>query len=145
MALATEYAWYPGHNIALATLVAVQTVADFTYGGLGVQIVSDPVNAYPLRTRLESGRERMDGRIDHTWRVARGVTIAAVDYVIDTYFSTPTGLDAAITINTRRHDRGTWARYNAYLAYPIPGQDYRLEAGYVFDWVIRFHTLTPAT
>lgn len=145
MAAATEYAWYPGHNIALATLVAVESLAAFTYGGLGVQIVSDPVNAYPLRTRLESGRERMDGRIDHTWRIARGLTIAAVDFVIDTFFSASTGLDAPITIHTRLHDRGTWARYNAYLAYPLPGSDYRLEAGSVFDWVIRFHALTPAT
>lgn len=144
MAASNEYAWAAGHNVALASLTAIDTLGAFTYGGIGVQIVSNPVIPYPVRTRLQSGRERMDGRIDHQWRIPHGLKIDAVDYIIDTFFASPNGFDAPVTINTRLHDRGTWARYNAYIRYPMPDEDYRLEQGYVFDLVIRFYALTLA-
>lgn len=145
MAGASEYAWYPGHNIALGTLTAITSITQYKHGGVGVDPVSDPVNLYPVRTRLESGRERMDGRVDHVWRWPVALKIDAVDYLIDTFFGTPTGFDALVTINTRLHDRASWVRYNAYIAYPVPGQDYQLDRGYVFDFVVRFSTLTAAS
>jgi hypothetical protein len=62
-------------------------------------------------------------------------------------FSTESDLDVAVTIRTRKHDLGaaTFARYNAYLARPVPGEDYTYERGAVRNLTLRFQITEAAS
>lgn len=135
MASANTYAFYPGHSIALATLTEIASISYFKSQGVILLPNTQPVNLYPLRTRVESGRERMDeGAGDHPWRFT-GLPYTALDYVIDTFFSSVDGFSPPVTIQTRRHDRGDWKRFNCYLSYPQPDRDYRAD-NTLKDWVV---------
>ena len=138
MASATEYGWAAGHGVALASLNSVVNELGArnrrAAGGTlyNVAVRSQPVDAFPVRTMLAAGYERGDGRIDHEWQMLLGKL--AVDYVMDTYLSSGAVVKAAMTINTRRHDLDTYARYSCYLTLPSPR---RGDIEYVRQGVIR--------
>ena len=122
-----SYAWAAGHNVALASLHNVETDIgarnrrDANSALRRVGISSQPVDAFPIRRRVMSGRERGDGNIAHEWTMI--LAALGVKYVLTQYLSSGTVASAAMTINTRRHELGDYARYNCYLVLPKPGED----------------------
>lgn len=134
MAGSNVYAIAAGHGIALATLTEIASISYFKSQGVILLPNTRPVDLYPIRSRVESGRERMDGSPDHPWRFT-GLPYTALDYMIDTFFASPDGFSAACTIQTRRHDRIDWKRYNCYLSYPQPDRDYRSDNA-LSEWVV---------
>jgi len=135
-----DYRIAAGHNVALAALVNVETLPGFAGAGVRIPPASQPVNPYPNRVVALSGREYGDGVITHVWEFST-LPIAALEYLITTYLSGGTLASAPVTIYTRRHDRGVYARYNAYLTYPVPGEDYRYTRRHVLDLRLRFNGL----
>lgn len=117
-----SYAWALGHGVALANLTNVENDVNpynaRTSGGptkrLG--IVSQPVDEFPARTLLASGRTRGDGIPTHAWRM----TLATYGYkrILDTYFASAASVGVAMTINTRIHRLGSYKRYNVYAILP---------------------------
>jgi hypothetical protein len=71
-----------------------------------------------VRAGLLSGRERGDGFISHEWNLQL-VTYGA-RYLLFTYLTNMTVVSSAVTIYTRRHVEGDYARFNAYMTLPSP-------------------------
>lgn len=131
------YAWATGHGVALASLSNVaNSLKPYTKNRL-VPPVSQPVPKYPIRRRALSGVERGEGDITHVWEF-RPMTLEGLDYLIDTFLVTGGVAVAskAITIYTRLHDRGAFARYNAYICLPQPRNPFVAEYDYE---VVREH------
>ena len=141
-----DYRWAAGSSVALAALVNfeddVKPNNRKVAGGKLYQVVvqSQPVNAFPVRTLMLSGRELGDGIITHIWNVA--LAELGWQYVLDTYLSSGAVVNAAMTIYTRRADLGDFARYNANLTLPDParGEVERLRTG-VYRVQLRFTNL----
>ena len=141
-----DYRWALGSSVALASLVNFEDdvkpnnrkVAGGTLYPVIIQ--SQPVNAFPVRTLALSGKERGDGIITQVWSVA--LAELGWQYVLDTYLSSGTVVNAAMTIYTRRADLGDHARYNANLTLPDPerGEVQRLRTG-VYRVQLRFTNL----
>lgn len=117
-----DYRIAAGHGVALASLNNIEThigqqnrkTADGKLFAVGI---SSPVlDTFPVRTPLLSGRERGDGNINHEWNLQL-VTYGA-RYLLFTYLTNMTVVSSAVTIYTRRHINGDYARYNAYLILP---------------------------
>lgn len=123
----SSYAWAAGHGVALNALKNIEnellTYNRQTAGGaiFPVGIRSQPVDMFPVRTRLMNGTERGDGLVDHVLEMT--IADMAVDYVLDTYLSSGTAVSAAMTFYLRRHELRTFARFNGYLVLPQPRQD----------------------
>jgi hypothetical protein len=140
-----SYAWAAGHGVALASLTNVETdIGNFNYRVAGaaftrVAIQSQPVDAFPVRTVLDAGYERGDGRIDHAWVM----TLAkyGIKRILDEFLSSGTVVSASVTINTRRHELDDYKRWNAYLILPKPGQDIEYIRADVFRVTLRFQNL----
>jgi hypothetical protein len=141
-----SYAWAAGHGVALASLTNVETdIGNFNYRVAGaaftrVAIQSQPVDAFPVRTMLDAGYERGDGRIDHAWVMV--LALFGVKRVLDAYLSSGTVVSAAMTISTRTHELDAYKRYNCYLTLPKPGQDIEHIRGGVYRVTWRFTGLT---
>lgn len=117
----TSYKWAVGHGVALASMAFVE---DDLYPFTRKRRIaprSQPVDPFPVRTMVQAGYELGDGRIDHAWEMT--LTTDAIEYIIETKFSLTSITYAACTINTRRHEHDDYARYNAYIVRPKPGQD----------------------
>lgn len=115
------YAWAAGWGVALASLANVETDLHPYTQLLNLAPKSQPVDPYPVRTILASGRERGDGRIDHAWEMT--LPTDALEYVIETKFALTSVASVKVTINTRRHEMDDYARYNAWLSLPQSGVD----------------------
>ncbi len=139
-----SYAIASGHNVALVSLTNIETLWLPYTMGIEVPVISNPVNPYPVKSRMGSGRIRGDGDIDHEWLVS-SLPLAALDYLIDTLLVTSGNVvkSKAVTIYTRKHDRGAYARYNTYLTLPAPEEDYDLNQELVNDLHLRFTKLIP--
>lgn len=111
-----------GSNVALGSLSNIESIlAPYADGRILAPAVQ-PVNPFPVRTVLMNGRTRGDGRIDLVWSW-NVMPILAFKYIQDTFFSSGTVVSAAVTIYTRRHDRNTYQRYNAYATLPTGTYD----------------------
>ena len=88
---------------------------------------------------LGSGRVRGDGAIDHAWEFS-GLRQTAVQYLLHTLLFS-SGVSTAVTIYTRLHSTGTYARYNAYAVLPAPGQDLEYLRAGVYRVTLRFSDL----
>lgn len=101
---------------------------------------TEPLNIWPVRRKALSRRVYGDGNPIHEWRWT-ALPITALDYIIDSYIRVASVdvTSAPVTIYTRRHDRLTYIRANAYLELPVPGQDYTYDRGRARDLVLRFH------
>jgi len=144
MVIMSSYAFAVGHNVALANLNNVEAslgsrnrkiVGGITYP---VSVKSTPINLYPVRVQLGSGRERGDGRVYHAWTLQ--LVTYGVKYLFDTYLAGLASVSTAVTIYTRRHEFDTYARYNAYLVQPAAGELEYIRSG-VFQVQIRFNDL----
>lgn len=117
-----DYRLAAGHNVALANLNNIEThigqqnrkVAGGRLYPIG--ITSPVLDLFPVRGQLLSGRERGDGFVDHEWNL-RLVALGA-RYLLYTYLTNMTVVSSAVTIYTRRHVDGDYARYNAYMVLP---------------------------
>ena len=117
-----EYAIAAGWGVALAALNNIEThIGQQNRKDIGgrlypLSISSLILDLFPVRTVLQSGRERGDGFINHEWNL-RLVTYGA-RYLLFTYLTNMTVVSKQVTIYTRRHINGDYARYNAYLVLP---------------------------
>jgi len=117
-----DYRIAAGHGVALASLNNIETHIGqqnrITPTGklFPVGITSPVLDLYPVRVDLTSGRQRGDGFITHEWNLQL-VTYGA-RYLLNTYLTNMTVVSSAVTIYTRRHINGDYARYNAYLVLP---------------------------
>lgn len=122
MTLGQEYAWALGHGVALASLnnFANQVGAVNRRSADGptfpVGIVSAPVDYFPVRDVPLSGFERGDGMMTTYWETTLGNL--GWQYIRTNYFGSGTNVAANVTIYTRRHDLGTYQRYNAIAVMP---------------------------
>lgn len=135
-----SYSIAVGSSVALASLSNIEDVLLPYTRPLRIAPRSQPVNAYPVRTVLGSGRERGDGLVTHAWEFT-AIPVAAVDYLMTYLFSSGTVVSTACTIYTRRHDLDDYARFNAQVILPVPGQDLEYLRQGVFRLVLRFNDL----
>ena len=134
-----DYRIAVGSSVALASLTNVETLLWPYTKPLAIAPRSQPVNLYPIRTALGSGRERGDGTINHAWEFT-ALKQAAVGYLLHTYLFA-SGISTAVTIYTRLHSTGAYARYNAYANLPVPGQDMEYIRQGIFRMTLRFSDL----
>ena len=117
-----SYSIAVGSSVALASLSNIEDVLLPYTRPLRIAPRSQPVNAYPVRTVLGSGRERGDGLVTHAWEFD-ALPAQAVNYLLYVYLFSGGAVSTAVTLYTRRHDANAYARYNAYAVLPVPGQD----------------------
>lgn len=132
----TSYKWAAGFGVALGSMPFVEDDLYPYLRGRRVAPRSQPVDPYPVRTMVQAGYELGDGRIDHAWEMT--LLTDAIEYIIETKFSLTATTYAACTINTRRHERDNYTRYNAYIILPKPGQDIVYVRQGVFRVTFRF-------
>lgn len=111
-----DYRWANGFNIALINL---SNVEDDLYPYTKPRRIaprSQPVDPFPVETRLMNQRVRGDGEISHAWEIV--LPAKAYHYILTEKFSGGTVKSVEQTIYTRRHDLETYARYNCYLVQP---------------------------
>lgn len=135
-----SYSIAVGSSVALASLSNIEDVLLPYTRPLRIAPRSQPVNAYPVRTVLGSGRERGDGLVTHAWEFT-AIPVAAVDYLMTYLFSSGTVVSTACTIYTRRHDLDDYARFNAQVILPVPGQDLEHLRGGKIRLTLRFNDL----
>src|SRR5574338_803381 len=120
--LGYDYRIAVGSSVALGSLINVEDLLWPYTRPRRIVPRSQPVNAFPVRTTLGSGRVRGDGAINHAWEFT-AIPVAAVDYLMTYLFSSGTAVSTAVTISTRRHELDDYARFNAYAVLPVVGQD----------------------
>ena len=119
-----DYRIAAGHGVALGSLnnieshIGQQNRKTPTGKLFPVGISSPILDMFPVRAGLLSGRERGDGNINHEWNLQL-VTYGA-RYLLFTYLTNRTVVSSAVTIYTRRHVAGDYARFNAYMTLPSP-------------------------
>ncbi|MBK8035293.1 MAG: hypothetical protein IPK17_38475 [Chloroflexi bacterium] len=140
--MAYLYAWASDWDVPLIDLdnVAVD-LKPHTLGRL-IAPISEPVDTFPVRGRLGSGRVRGDGQIDHQW-VFPVLPLAALHHIIDSKLTTSSVIVTSkqVTIYTPQHELEQYARFNTWLTLPKPGTDYRIRRGFAMDLVLRFTNL----
>lgn len=134
-----DYRWGAGWGVALASLSNVENDLRPYVRLRSIAPKSQPVDLFPVRTVLGSGRVRGDGRIDHAWELT--LNTAAIEYIIETKFALTSAASVKVTIYTRRHEMNDYARYNAWLSRPQPGQDMTYLRQGVFAVTLRFTAL----
>lgn len=134
-----DYRIAVGSSVALGSLVNIEDVLWPYTAPLRIAPRSQPVNLYPIRTIMGSGRERGDGAINHVWEFT-ALRQSAVQYLLHTFLFS-SGVSTAVTIYTRLHSTGTYARYNAYAVLPAPGQDLEYIRQGVYRVNLRFNDL----
>jgi hypothetical protein len=107
-----DYRWATGHDVALASLTNVENDLATYAVQKPFAIRSQPVNTFSQVRETLDGYVIMDGLFDHTWQIS-ALTRAGVKYIEDTYMTS--NESTAITIYTRRHNRESYTRYNAYI------------------------------
>jgi len=86
-----------------------------------VAVPTQPIDLFPVRGFVYSGRERGDGFVTHDMQLV--LATGGLKHVLDTYLSSGSIVSAAMTVYLRRHELDTYARYNCYLSLPKPKQD----------------------
>ena len=135
-----DYRIAVGSNVALGSLSNIEDILWPHTKPLRIAPRTQPVNAFPVRTVLGSGRVRGDGTINHAWEFT-AIPKAAVDYLYTYLWTAGTVVSTAVTIYTRRHELDDYARYNAYAILPVVGQDIEYLRGGVLRMVISFSDL----
>ncbi len=135
-----SYSIAVGHNVALASLTNIENIPQFQYHGAALPPSTQPVDLFPVRERVLSGKEIGGGTINHvwTWQV---LPIAALEYIEDTFLSSGTVTWANVTIYTRKHNQQTYGRFNAYIILPQPNVDYTYRQRRVLNLNLRFRNL----
>ena len=134
-----DYRIAVGSSVALGSLTNVEDLLWPYTKPLSLPPRSQPVDLYPVRTVLGSGRVRGDGTINHAWEWT-GIKQAAVQYLLHTYLFA-SSVSTAVTIYTRLHSTGSYARYNAYAILPVPGQDLEYIRQNTYRMTLRFSDL----
>ena len=117
-----DYRWAAGSGVALASLDNfendVRPNNRRVSGGklYPVAVKSPPVDPFPVRTKPLSSKERGAGTVNQEWNVV--LAKFGVKHILDTYLSSGTVVNAAMTIYTRRHELDSFVRYNANLILP---------------------------
>jgi hypothetical protein len=138
--LGYSYSIALGSGVALVSLLNIEDVLYPYTAPRRIVPRSQPVNAFPQRVLLGSGRERGDGALAHAWEFT-AIPAEAVHYLNTWLFSGGTVVSTAVTIYTRRHELEAYARYNAWATLPLPGQDMEYIRQGVLRLVLRFTDL----
>ena len=138
--LGYDYRIAVGSSVALASLQNVEDLLLPYTTPRRIVPRSQIPDLFPVRTTLGSGRTRGDGAATGSWEFT-ALPVAAVDYLMTYLWAGGTVVSTAVTIYTRRHDLGTYARYNAWAVLPVPGQDLEYLRQGVLRLTIRFNNL----
>lgn len=133
-----EYAIASGFNVALLSLTNVETL-------LGYPPNVQPVDPYPVRQITLSNRVIGSGTPVVIWTFRDAVPITVVKTIEDTFFSNGVDLWANVTINTRRHNRSDYERYNAIASLPQPQVNYTYDRRFAFNLTWEFRIIGDAT
>lgn len=139
-----SYAIGSGWNVALASLTNLENLSQFVVRGNPVPVSTQPVNLFPIVRVAGSGKPKGYGRVDHAWTWSV-LPQAAIQYLEDTFFSSGTVVSAQVTINTRRQNRGTYTRYNAYAQLLIPTVNYTYRQNMFVGVTMLFYGLTASS
>lgn len=125
MATLYQYSIGSGHNLPLGSLTNIELLVGFE-----LPAKTAPVNPFPVENFVLSGNAQSQGRLDHVWEFTY-LKYTALDTFIDNYLVSSGTLYSSrpVTIYTRKRDRGenSYGRYNAYVHYPRPNQDYDVD------------------
>jgi hypothetical protein len=135
-----DYRIAVGSSVALGSLSNIEDVLYPFTAPMRIAPRSQPVNAYPVRTVLGSGRVRGDGTVDHAWEFP-ALKAGAVNYLLYALLFPGGVVSTAVTVYTRRHEAATYARYNAWAILPLPGQDLEYLRAGVIRLTLRFSDL----
>ena len=135
-----SYSIAVGSSVALASLSNIEDVLLPYTRPLRIAPRSQPVNAYPVRTVLGSGRERGDGLVTHAWEFD-ALPAQAVNYLLYVYLFSGGAVSTAVTLYTRRHELDQYTRFNAYAVLPVPGQDLEHLRGGKIRLTLRFNDM----
>lgn len=135
-----SYSIAVGSSVALASLSNIEDVLLPYTRPLRIAPRSQPVNAYPIRTVLGSGRERGDGLVTHAWEFD-ALPAQAVNYLLYVYLFSGGAVSTAVTLYTRRHELDQYTRFNAYAVLPVPGQDLEHLRGGKIRLTLRFNDM----
>ena len=135
-----SYSIAVGSSVALASLSNIEDVLLPYTQPRRIPPRSQPVNLYPIRTILGSGRERGDGTVFHAWEWD-ALPAQAVNYLLYSYLFSGGVVSTAVTIYTRRHETNSYVRYNANAVLPVPGQDLEHLRNGVCRVTLRFNDL----
>jgi hypothetical protein len=124
-----------GWNIPDGSLTNVETL-------LGYPPRTQPVNEYPIRRVTLDQNVQDNGATNHEWPFEEGIPIAAIKTIEDTFYGGGTVSNANVTIRTRRHNRGEYARYNAVATLPKAPEDYEYDRGMARNLRWKFRDLT---
>lgn len=121
MAARYQYMFAPTWNVPLGSLNNVENHfgaqnADLHGIKRVVGIRSPLLDPFPIRTLLEDGSERGDGKVDTFWVLM--LRKAGVKYLLDTYFASETIVKQKWTIYTPIRQRNVYARYNCWAILP---------------------------
>ena len=124
MEFGQEYAWALGFSVAQGSLVNVANdIGAYNRREAGgklypVGITSSNVDPYPIRDVPLSGYVRGDGMVNVYWEMVLG--ILGWQHMRTVYFDSGADVAVNMTIYTRRHDLGTYQRYNPIAEQPGP-------------------------
>lgn len=132
----TSFRWKTGHDQVLLDLTYIENDLAPYFAPKPVPVSSQPVNLFPIQELTADGVMVGYGFPAIRWDIGIG-TYAALNYVITNWCNSD-GSGKATTINSRRHDVLTYARYNVYLSYPVPGVHYTKRPGRIEGWFLEF-------
>jgi len=142
----TQYAYAIGSSIALASLNNFENHyhsvnRKLVDGKLYPVVIASPIlDFYPIRRLSQAGIESGDGRVDHEWNVV--LCTYGVKTLYDEWWSSGSVVSTAVTLNTRRFERGDYVRVNAYAVQPSRNAgDIEYLRHNLFRVRIRFHSL----
>lgn len=118
----SDYAFYPAHNTALASLHNVEN----HFGShnrikvngelLPVTIRSSIIDPFPVRVNDQAGGESGDGFVNQDWLLT--LALYGYKFLVETYFASETVAEADWTVYTRRHTFASFVRYNCKAILP---------------------------
>jgi hypothetical protein len=112
------YAWGDGYDVALLDLVKVEDYLWPYTKPRRLTVTSPPLDPFPVRTTVMSGRERGDGWLMHEWRAV--LPLAAWQAILTDKFAGGTLASVAQTVYTRSLGLTTFIRGNCDLVLPSP-------------------------
>lgn len=118
----SEYRWKLTWNVALNSLTYPELELMPYNNRLILLPQSQKVNQFPTTYEMESGELDGGGRRSFIWKWD-AMTIASLDYLLDTYFGSGATLSVKMTVNqrdftTRDPQTDTYTRYNCYSQLP---------------------------
>lgn len=142
---ATGYAWLPGWDQDDGDLILMEDdFIDYMVDDVPLVLASQPLDRYPVRDTMNSGRETGDGTPDHAI-IVRRATRELSAHIENTYLSSGTVVSTQMTVRLFLHDLNTWRDYNCWFKLYSPSQDGNHELKEFIELQLRFRVWAEST